>query len=90
MHFNTPSIWERSDGTAALLSLPLTLLPLFTPYNLDSVSFIFLYQQQEQKWLSFLGKPARALVRFPDHLRLGPDKPLRTINLHQVDVIEDI
>jgi hypothetical protein len=63
---------------AALLSLPPTLLPLFTSYDLDSVSFIFLCEQQGQKWL-----------RFPDHLRLGPDKPLRTINLHQVDVIED-
>jgi len=74
---------------AALLSLPPTLLPLFTSYDLDSVSFILLCEQQGQKWLRFLGKPARALVRFPDHLRLGPDKPLRTINLHQVDVIED-
>ena len=75
---------------AALLSLPPTLLPFFTSYDLESVSFIFLCEQQEQKWLRFLGKPARALVRFPDHLRLGPDKPLRTINLHQVDLIEDI
>jgi hypothetical protein len=49
---------------AALLSLPLTLLPLFIPYNFDFVSFIFLCQQQEQKWLRFLGKPARALVPF--------------------------
>ena len=74
----------------ALLSLPPSLLPLFTPYNLGSVSFIFICQQKEQKWLRFLGKPARALVPFPDLHRLGPDWLLRTVNLHQADTIEDI
>jgi hypothetical protein len=40
--------------------------------------------------VAFPGKTSAGTGAFPDHLRLGPDKPLRTINLHLVDIIEDI